>query len=351
MTKKQNNNGHNKALARRKEYLKGLLNADAFEKAVNVILPKHLTAKRVVEIALVAASRNPKLFECTPQSLLQSVMKSAETGLDCTGTMGQAYLVPYYNSKIKAYECQFIAGYQGLIELAYRSQKVKFIDAQIVHQNDHFEYELGSNPYIKHIPFLGDDKGDAVCVYAVAELSGSGKPKVEILTMKDVNGVKDRSKARDNGPWITDYDEMARKTAVRKISKYILKSPELMKALEADDAQFEFNQQARKDIKAGVAGVKERLQQQKEEKEIDAEFEEEVDPATRKKALEQKAALKDAESKKKEPKTPQENDGLDWRCNRCGKGFFDPDENDLCPHCFSNDIVNLTEYGAETQKA
>lgn len=74
----------------------------------------------------------------------------SKLGLDCVGTLGQGYLVPYYNSKIKAYECQFIAGYQGLIELARRSGNIARIESRVVYEKDAFEVEYGLNQKLVH---------------------------------------------------------------------------------------------------------------------------------------------------------------------------------------------------------
>lgn len=217
--------------------LENLLGNGSFQEALKTVLPKHLTPERVVKMALVAASRQPILFKCTKESFIQSIMKSAELGLDCSGTLGRAYLVPYYNSKIGAYECQFIAGYQGLIELARRSGNIARIESRVVYSNDKFEVQYGLDQRLAHTPRLGNDRGKMTCVYAVAELT-DGSRQIEVMSIEEVNAIRDRSKAKDNGPWKTDYSEMARKTVIRRIVKYLPLSTEMQKAFEADDAQF-----------------------------------------------------------------------------------------------------------------
>ncbi|MDL5055920.1 recombinase RecT [Geitlerinema calcuttense] len=217
--------------------LEGILNGEAFQKTLETVLPKHLTPERVVKMALVAASRQPRLWECTKESILQSIMKSAELGLDCSGTLGRAYLVPYYNSKISAYECQFIPGYQGLIELARRSGNIARIESRVVYERDTFNVEYGLDQKLSHTPCMTGDRGAMTCVYAVAELT-DGSRQIEVMTMEEVDAIRSRSKAKDNGPWKTDYPEMARKTVIRRIAKYLPLSTELEKAFEADDQLF-----------------------------------------------------------------------------------------------------------------
>jgi recombination protein RecT len=231
------NNSNKPATVADKGTLESLLNGEAFKNTLQTVLPKHLTPERVVKMALVAASRQPRLWECTKESILQSIMKSAELGLDCSGTLGRAYLVPYYNNKIGAYEAQFIPGYQGLIELARRSGSIARIESRVVYENDRFEVEYGLDQKLSHTPSMNGDRGLMKCVYAVAELT-DGSRQIEIMTMDEVEGIRLRSKAKDSGPWKTDYAEMARKTVIRRIAKYLPLSTEMEKAFEADDQLF-----------------------------------------------------------------------------------------------------------------
>ena len=243
-----------------KQNLEGLLKSDKFRQALADVAPKHITPNRIVKIALIAASRQPRLFECTPQSLLQSVMKSAELGLDCVGTLGQGYLVPYYNGKIKAYECQFIPGYQGLIALARRSGQIVRIESRVVHEKDVFDFEYGLDQRLKHVPELSGDRGKISCVYAIAELK-DGSRQLEVMTIDEVEAIRDRSKAKECGPWVTDFAEMARKTVVRRIAKYLPLSPEMEQAFEADNDGYDFASHAiAANMQAGVEGLKKRIE-------------------------------------------------------------------------------------------
>lgn len=253
--------GGKAAIVSDKNTLETLVHSDAFQEALKAVLPKHITPERVLKMAFVAASRQPKLFQCTRESFIQSVMKSAELGLDCSGTLGRAYLVPYYNSKISAYECQFIPGYQGLIELARRSGNIARIESRVVYANDQFSVEYGLDQKLIHRPTMNGDRGAMICVYAIAELT-DGSRQIEVMTLEEVNGIRSRSKAKDSGPWVTDYPEMARKTVIRRIAKYLPLSTELAKALEADDDQFidnGFHDAMASEARVGVAAVKDRL--------------------------------------------------------------------------------------------
>ena len=210
---------------------------DLFEKArpsIMSIMPKHLTADRLIKVARVAISQNPRLMECSPRSLLQSFMTAAQLGLDIGGTLGSAYLVPFRNKKTGQYEAQFIVGYRGLIDLARRSGQIESIEARAVNEADKFELEYGLNPKLIHIPNL-ETSGNLKGVYAIARLKG-GETSIEYMSKTEIDGIRARSRARDDGPWVTDYSEMARKTVVRRIAKYLPLTVELSEAIDKSDA-------------------------------------------------------------------------------------------------------------------
>lgn len=212
---------------------------------IAMALPKHLNPDRMVKLALVAAARNPKIYECTQASVVQSIIQASQLGLDFTGTLGQGYLIPFKNNKTGCTEAQFIAGYRGLIELARRGGKVKDIVAQVVYACDDFEVRMGLENTIVHRPKMlatkkERDKTQIVAAYAVAYLADC-PPHFEVMTLDEINGIRARSKAKDSGPWVTDFSEMARKTVVRRVIKYLPVSPELESLLRHEDSVDEFN--------------------------------------------------------------------------------------------------------------
>jgi len=191
------------------------------------ILPRHLTAERVLKMALVAASKTPKLYQCTKDSFLKAIMTAAECGLDFSGTTGQGYLIPYGN------QVQFIAGYRGLMDMARRSGKVSRLESRIVYANDSFTFAYGINQRLEHQPCMSGERGTIICAYAIARLS-DGSVQTEVMTIDEIEAIRKRSKAANNGPWVTDYAEMCRKTVLRRLCKYIPSSPELERVIAAD---------------------------------------------------------------------------------------------------------------------
>lgn len=196
------------------------------------VLPKHMTPERLIKVAMLAYSKTPKLRECSLESVGQAVMQAAELGLEPGGVLGHAYLVPYGNT------CTLIPGYRGLIELARRSGEIESIEAHVVYANDKFTLKFGLDPVLEHEPNLDSEPGGLRFVYAIAKLKDGGK-QLEVMTKAQVDAIRKRSKSGNNGPWVTDYEEMARKTVVRRLVKYLPLSTEraetLAKALELDN--------------------------------------------------------------------------------------------------------------------
>lgn len=218
---------------------------DLIERAkssITDILPKHLDPERLSKTMLLAMTRQPLLYECSVESIIQSFMTCAELGLEPGGIRGYMYLVPFWNSRIKGYECQTIPGYRGLMHLAKSCQDISYITARVVHAADRFEAVYGLTENLVHEPCLDDNRGPAVCVYAVAHWR-TGDKQFEIMTRSQIESIKSRSRSRDKngnivGPWVTDEDEMWRKTAIRRLMKYMELSDSLERAIDLDDAQY-----------------------------------------------------------------------------------------------------------------
>lgn len=196
--------------------------------AMAMVLPKHLTPDRLIKIALVAISKTPKLQECTQTSVLQSIMTAAQLGLDVGGALGHAYMVPYGR------ECQLIIGYRGMIDLARRSGQIVSIEARIVWTNDEFEVDYAIDGVkLRHRPALDKEPGTLRLVYGIAVLRDGGT-QFELMTRAQIDAIRKRSRSSNNGPWVTDYEEMARKTVVKRLFKYLPVSIELAQAVEED---------------------------------------------------------------------------------------------------------------------
>lgn len=220
--------------AAKQQTLKDLLTRAA--PSLAAVAPKHLTPERLVKIALSATSRNPDLLACSPASILRAVMQGAEMGLEVGGMTGECYLVPFRNKHTKQLEATAIPGYRGLIKLARNSGQITTFEAHVVYEHDVFELEYGLNPRLVHKPNLRvADRGKVTCAWAMAAFKDGGY-QVDVMTIGELNAIKNRSQAAESGPWVTDEPEMQRKTVVKRLAKYCPLSAEMAKALAVDDA-------------------------------------------------------------------------------------------------------------------
>lgn len=198
--------------------------------SLSQVVTKTLTPDRVIRIALSALARTPKLLSCSAESVFLAVHSAAQLGFEAGSPLGHAYLVPYGS------QCQLIVGYRGMIDLARRSGQILSIEAHVIHDGDEYEVEYGLEPKLRHKPNLSANVGKPIMVYAVAKLKGGGT-QCDVMTVADVEKIRKRSRASENGPWVTDYEEMMRKTVVRRLWKYLPVSIEMATAMEVEDAQ------------------------------------------------------------------------------------------------------------------
>lgn len=204
------------------------------EPQIKKALPKHMDPERLSRIAFTEARKNPKLLECSTNSFLGAVMTAAQLGLE-PGVLGHAYLIPYYNKKTSSKEVQFQIGYKGLLDLVRRSGEIESISARCVYENDEFDFEYGLNEKLIHKPNMSGDRGDFTSVYAIAKFKNAGYSMI-VMSKSDVEKIRSRSKSSNTGPWVTDYEAMARKTVLKQLCKYLPLSIEVQRGLVADES-------------------------------------------------------------------------------------------------------------------
>lgn len=202
-------------------------------------LPKHMSPDRLARVALTVIRTNPALLQCSVPSLMAAVMQCAQLGLE-PGLLGHAYLVPFRNHKTGQMDVQFIMGYRGMIDLARRSGNIQSIAAHEVYENDYFVLKYGLEDTLEHIPWHlredkhFDDPGAFKGCYMIAKFKDGGY-QIHYMSKKEIDDHRKRSKAGNNGPWVTDYIEMAKKTVVRSAWKWLPISVEIMRQVEATD--------------------------------------------------------------------------------------------------------------------
>lgn len=231
-----------------KAFVSSLLTKQA--DAIKAALPAVMTPERFSRIALTAVSGNPKLQEAvvkSPMTFLGALMTAAQLGLEPNTPLGQAYLIPFNNKKYvngawqKVIECSLQLGYRGLIELAYRSGEVTMVDAQVVYENDKFEYELGLDPKLKHIP-AASNRGRPIYYYGMFRTK-TGAVGFKVMSYDDVlehakrfSKSYNKEKNTFTGPWNSDFDAMAKKTCLIAALKYAPMKSDFVRAIASDDA-------------------------------------------------------------------------------------------------------------------
>lgn len=202
-------------------------------KALASVLPRHMDVDRLARLALTQCRSNTALLKADPASLVGALLHAAKLGLE-PGVAGQGDLIPRWDKKQGAFVVQFQPGYRGLMDLARRSREVGSITAEVVREGDYFDYQYGTDQYLHHKPALGH-RGDITHIYAVAHLHVAEDWQFTVLTVSDVDKVRQTSQAANNGPWVSHWEEMAKKTALRKLCKYLPMSIELQTAVTLDE--------------------------------------------------------------------------------------------------------------------
>jgi len=226
--------------------IRGLL--EKSRKQMEAALPKHLTADRLLRVAMTSIQRTPKLLECTPKSLLACVMTCAQLGLEPDQFLGQAYLVPFRNHGTM--ECTLIPGYRGYIALARRSGEVQTVASQVVYEKDQFDLVFGIEDRLEHRPHINGDRGAAVGAYCVFKYKDGGY-SFDFMSVDDIERIRKRSKAsglqdddKKDVPWVTDWDEMAKKTVIKRHAKLAPMSVEFQRAAALEDRAFSGDSQS-----------------------------------------------------------------------------------------------------------
>jgi recombination protein RecT len=168
--------------------IKDWLNEDNFKAAVADSLPKHVSPERFIRMCISCVTRIPKLQECTPATVLKCFMDLSALGLEPDGR--RAHLIPFENKKAQTVECQLIIDYKGFVELAMRSGNVSNIHADVICENDEFEYDRGI--VTKHKIDFRKSRGEMYAVWSRCVMK-DGTEKYEVLSKDEVEGIKARS--------------------------------------------------------------------------------------------------------------------------------------------------------------
>lgn len=197
-------------------------------------LPSVITPERFTRMVLSAVSSNPKLAQCEAKSFLGAMMAAAQLGLEPNTPIGQAYIIPYsIKGVLKA---QFQIGYKGLLDLCYRSGEVSTVAAYAIHENDEYEISLGLEPKLVHKPAL-KDRGAPIIYYAIFRTK-SGGFAFDYMSVEEIRKHAEKysqSYATGSSPWTTSFDQMAKKTILKRLLKYAPMRTDFARAVTQDE--------------------------------------------------------------------------------------------------------------------
>ncbi|WP_321328419.1 recombinase RecT [uncultured Ilyobacter sp.] len=227
-----------------------LISSDKMKSQFAMALPKHVDTERFVRIALTCIRQNPKLAECSRESLLGALMTSSQLGLEPGGVLGQAYLIPF--SVKGQMECQFQIGYKGMLELLRRSGQLSNIRVHTVYENDEFEIGYGLDCILNHKPVF-KDRGKMIGFYAVAELKDKSK-QFHFMSYDDIleHEKTHRKGNYQTNVWKQHFEAMAHKTVVKLLMKWLPVSVEFLEMASKDEGVYKASEENLKNIKEEI---------------------------------------------------------------------------------------------------
>jgi recombination protein RecT len=227
------------------------------------VLPPSMDLQRFMRVSLLAVSKNPDILKCTPGSIIRSIVEAAEVGLEPTGSLNRAWLVPFKDKDKPKPEAQLMIGYQGYADLMRDSGRVTRVTAEIVYDGDLFKVVKGSEePRIEHEPaYQTEDPTKITYVYAVAWFA-DGTSQFEVLTRAQVEAIRAKSRQRNGPTWTQNWAQMARKTAIRRLANYVPLSARASAAIARDDER-EYGTPSVSIAESRTATVRERIRARK----------------------------------------------------------------------------------------
>ena len=202
--------------------------------AISEALPKSkgMDAERLSRITLTTLRTNPKLLECSVESLLACVLTSAQLGLE-PGLLNSCHFIPYKG------QVSFQIGYKGLIDLVTRNGQVTNIVAQEVREGDVFNYEYGRNETLKHVPAPNHQRGEIEYFYAYANMKNGGFA-FQVMHISEIEKIRDNHSIsykfdKSGSIWSKHFESMALKTAIKRLIKYLPISVEIQEAVSHDE--------------------------------------------------------------------------------------------------------------------
>lgn len=208
------------------------------------VLPSHIKPEQFQRVAVTAIQNDPMLLEADQKSLMNSLMKSAQDGLLPDGREGALVV---YNTNIAKQgqpphwikQVQWMPMIGGILKKIRQSGQVKFITARVVYENDEFDFWIDEKgEHMRHRP-ARTNRGKVVDVYAMA-VTDDEALYMEVLNVEDIEKIRQSSKSANSPAWKNWWNGMAEAKTLRKLSKRLPLSNELLTVIQRDDESHEF---------------------------------------------------------------------------------------------------------------
>lgn len=210
-----------------------VIQSDRVKAQVALALPKFCTPDRMIRIALSTINSSAKLQECTTESLLLSLMKASQMGIECDGRNG--HLIPRWNKQTGKTECTFMPDYKGLVGLVRKNGGVSDVYSDVICANDTIKITKGLHRDLIHEPpHLSQPRGPVIGAYAVIAYKDGGAPSFDVMSKEEIDYIRSRSQSANSGPWVTDYAEMAKKTVLKRLLKLADLNPDTAERVALD---------------------------------------------------------------------------------------------------------------------
>lgn len=219
------------------ELVRSQLYLPSMQEQLKSALPPHVTVEKFLRVAMTALQQNPNLLNMDRGSLFASVVTAAQLGLLPDAQLGEAYFVPFKG------KVTLVPGYRGLIKLA-RQGDIGFVEAEIVCAHDKTLYVLGDNSHFEAL-VNWQDRGPMVMVYALAKYRDGGIAARVVMTKEQVDAIRGRSQNANGPAWTDNYEEMAKKTALRRLAKLLPLSTTASNAFRLSELQEELGRAGR----------------------------------------------------------------------------------------------------------
>lgn len=201
------------------------------ENEISAALPPHIPAERFIRVVITAVQGDPALLDAERKTLFEASMRAAQDGLLPDKREGALVI---FKGKV-----QWMPMIGGILKKVRNSGELVSIGAHIAYENDRFAYVLGDEERIEHEPKLDGDRGKPRAAYAIAKTKDGGIYR-EVMSIGEIEKVRKVSRAATNGPWVDWWEEMARKTVLRRLSKRLPMSTDLDDLIRRDDDLYDF---------------------------------------------------------------------------------------------------------------